>query len=151
MTTTGILHGGLLIGGSDSSFIEVDKVFPHPEYSEQTDANDIMLVKLATPSSAPLQKLNFDPSFPGDGVTTTVIGFGNTAEDGEVSNVLLQVDVETTSHEFCNAKFGRIIEEIMICGGGNGQRDSCQGDSGTLTKMTLVLYHKLTTVVKVGP
>lgn len=124
------MHGGLEINGRDSSFIGVDEEFPHPEYSDETDANDIMLIKLSSPTSAPLQRLNFDPSFPGDGVTTTVIGFGRTSEDGNVANVLQQVDVETASHEMCNALFGKVIREIMLCAGGDGQRDSCQGDSG---------------------
>lgn len=68
-----------------------------------------MLVKLAEPTSGiPLQQLNFDPTFPAAGTTTTVIGFGLTEEDGSVSLDLLQVDVDVVSFDFCNGLYGRI-------------------------------------------
>jgi len=65
----GWLQGGTVVSGAESEFIEVAVERPHPNYmpgAEGGELNDIMLVKLESPSSAPLQELNFDPDFPSD-------------------------------------------------------------------------------------
>lgn len=89
-----------------------------------------MLVKLSTPSSAPVVKLNFDPTVPIDMASVTVIGFGNTEEDGFFSKVLLETDIPVVPFTECSDYFGELTEDIMICAGGVTGRDSCQGDSG---------------------
>jgi secreted trypsin-like serine protease len=92
---------------------------------------DIMLVKLATPSTAPLQQINFDPIFPPVGSEVSVIGYGHTSENGTVSPILLQTQNTILSFEDCNEFYKTISEERMICmGDAAGGRDSCQGDSG---------------------
>ena len=65
----GWLQGGTIISGSQSDFFAVDVEFPHPDYMPNPPGfleNDIMLLKLANSSTAPLQELNFDPDFPSD-------------------------------------------------------------------------------------
>jgi len=63
----GWAQGGLTVDGAGSEIIAVDSEFPHPDYADEpTEYNDIMLVKLSSPSPAPLQTLNFDPTFPPD-------------------------------------------------------------------------------------
>lgn len=57
----GVLIGGTQISGSGSVYIPVDSEYSHPDYDDVTENNDVMLVKLSSPSSAPLQPLNFDP------------------------------------------------------------------------------------------
>lgn len=57
-------QGGIDISGASSVEFAVDEEFPHPDYTEGTEHNDIMLVKLSDLSDAPLQQLNFDPNFP---------------------------------------------------------------------------------------
>ena len=91
-----------------------------------------MLVKLSDPvTDTPLVGLNFDPAVPSSNEPLTVIGFGNTAEDGTFSTALLEVGVETISFADCNNYFGTINDELMLCAGTEqGGRDSCQGDSG---------------------
>jgi len=126
----GWLQGGNTVDGANSEFIAVEQSFPHPDYEPGPEYNDIMLVHLATPSTAPLQPLNFDPSVPPDGATVTVIGYGNTAEDGQGSFQLQEVDSNIVGFDLCNTYFGGIDNAIQVCMGGNQGKDSCQGDSG---------------------
>ena len=126
----GWLQGGTTVDGAGSEFFAVDQIFPHPDYSDApNEYNDIMLLKLATPSSAPLQQLNFDPSFPADGTLATVIGFGATSEgDPGGSFNLLETSNSITSFADCNAFYGFIMEATQICMSSEGGRDACQGD-----------------------
>ena len=73
----GVLMGGTKIDGSESEFIRVDFEFPHEQYDSVTESNDVMIVKLSSPSSAPLQQVNFDPNVPPVGSTVTAIGYGD--------------------------------------------------------------------------
>jgi trypsin len=92
---------------------------------------DIMLVKISSPVSAPLQQLNFDPNFPPSGSPVTVIGYGRTSEGGSSSPILLETQNNVLSFADCQAYYGTIVETNMICmGDAAGGRDTCQGDSG---------------------
>jgi trypsin len=55
------------------------------------------------------------------GSTVTVIGYGVTQEGGDVSDNLLEVDVQVVSHSTCNSQYGGgIFDETMICAGVSG-------------------------------
>jgi trypsin len=127
-----IIGSNDLFGRDGAERVTVDFVFPHPDYSPGTEENDIMLVKLASLSSAPLVTLNTDPNLPLDGQAVTVIGFGFTSDGGDVSEELLEVEVEAIGFVDCNAQLpGSIFEETHICAGvAEGGKDSCSGDSG---------------------
>ena len=121
-----------MLSGIGTMITGVEFEFPHPEYSSPNpDDNDIMLIKLSIPSSAPLVQLNYDPSNPEDNQSVTVIGFGYTEYKGEFSQDLLKVDVDVVPFTECNDVYNGITESIMICAGTKeGGRDACQGDSG---------------------
>ena len=123
-------QGGITINGADSQLVAVAQSVPHPDYDPGTEYNDIMLVKLAEPIAAPLQKLNFDPNVPPDGTTVTVIGYGDTTEGGQGSFQLQQVQSTTASFDTCNGYFGTINKDIQVCMDSSKGKDSCQGDSG---------------------
>jgi hypothetical protein len=121
-----------LVGNDGAERIPIERVFPHPEYDGITEENDIMLVKLVRPSSAPLINLNTDAALPLDDEEINVIGFGQTTEDGDVSLELLEVNVNAINWDTCdNLISNRLFEETQICAGVlEGGRDSCAGDSG---------------------
>jgi trypsin len=124
-------QGGITLDGLGSQRVNVAQSVPHPDYEPGPEYNDIMLVKLAEPIvDAPIQKLNFNPDVPSDGTTVTVIGFGNTADGGQASFQLQQVQSTTVSFDVCNSYYGTIIDEQQICMDGTKGKDSCQGDSG---------------------
>lgn len=126
----GWLQGGITMDGAGSEFFAVEQIFPHPEYSDEpNEYNDIMLLKLATPSSAPLQQLNFDSSFPADGTLATVIGYGATMEGAPSGSFeLMETSNNIASFQDCNDFYGFIMDEIQICLSGEGGQDACQGD-----------------------
>lgn len=113
----GALIGGTQLDGSDATRIEVESELPSPDYDDATRLNDIMLVKLREPSTAPLATLNLDAIVPVEGDPVTVTGFGDTADGGEPSPVLLDVTVDTFSDEFCDALYNVYEPDTMICAG----------------------------------
>lgn len=108
--------GGNTINTGEFNFVELE--FPHPDYDSTTNLNDVMLVKLESPSSAPIQQINFDASAPPDGSQVTAIGFGDTSEGGSNSFNLLEIQSNTVTFETCNDYYGLIDEDKMICMGG---------------------------------
>jgi secreted trypsin-like serine protease len=120
-------------GQDAQEVLAVDKEFLHPNYTPGPKLNDIMLVKLSSPSLAPLQPLNFDPSLPTDGATLTVIGFGNTQTGGVSSFNLLEVQTQAVSFVACSTNYTaaslQVVDEIMFCDKADA-KGSCQGDSG---------------------
>lgn len=76
-----------LFGRDGAERIPVDQLLPHPDYNNVTEVNDIMLVKLESPSSAPLVNWNLNEDLPNDGEDVKVIGFGQTSDGGKTINI----------------------------------------------------------------
>jgi len=119
--------------------IQVDREVPHEDYDDSTTDHDFMLIFLATPATLEenevgLVRLNNDPSLPAAGDIVTVMGWGVT-ETGELSDVLMEVDVDVITNEDCEISsdgtdnYNGQITENMLCAKDKGE-DSCQGDSG---------------------
>lgn len=110
--------------------ISVDFVLTHEAYDADANDNDISLAHLSRPSVRTLSALTDaaeTAAQPNDPVT--VIGWGNTSEDGSASDVLRQVEVAVVSAADCAKAY--TLTDNMICAGlPAGGKDSCQGDSG---------------------
>jgi trypsin/hemolysin type calcium-binding protein len=112
----------------------VTQILVHPSWNPGNMNNDVALLRLASASTKPWVRL----ARPGDptaaGQTVRAIGHGDTAEGGNPSDQLMQVDLPIQSDATMNSPFvygGRFIGASMIGAGplGGGQ-DTCQGDSG---------------------
>jgi len=127
---------------NEGAEVKVASTLRHPEYSDETTDNDVMLVFLEEPAdeSIDLVKLNSDTSYPGIDALVSVAGWGLTdVSEFEVSDVLMTVEVSTISNEECSSSKGYIeglygsyngtITDNMLCARDEGE-DSCQGDSG---------------------
>lgn len=79
---------------------EVSEVHVHEGYSEMTLDNDIGLLKLAKPATAPTIKIA-DAETPDNG-QTTVIGWGM-MEDGTFPNDLMVADLDLQPNSSCNS------------------------------------------------
>jgi len=101
----------------------------HPDYTWITFKSDYMLIRLARASNASTITLD-DSSFTLEEETdVTVMGWGVTEENGFLSDVLLEVELDVVDYEKCNeANCGKVTEN-MVCAARDG-KDACQGDSG---------------------
>lgn len=132
---------------NDYHFVhDVSKIIVHPEFNEETNINDISLIKLSSPLNliksnghmgpVCLPKLFNDlpPTRNDRGSVNfvTVTGWGSTdEEDGDNSVNLLAVDVILVEMDKCNSTYEGGIASGFICAGLiEGGKDSCQGDSG---------------------
>lgn len=108
----------------------------HPQYNLDTWEFDIMLLKLSepVPAGTPFVTLNSNAQEPSLGDTVTVVGLGRLKEkNGDVADVLQEVDVQGISQDLCSQMYpGWIKEQSMLCAGIPmvGQKDACYGDSG---------------------
>ncbi|XP_035997265.1 mast cell protease 1A isoform X2 [Fundulus heteroclitus] len=107
------------------SCFSVEQDFPHEKYNNETYANDIMLLKLATravfnENVKPITMANnCESSVP---KMCLVSGWGKTSEDEEwQSSKLMEVNVTLIDNEIC-------AEEKVYCS--EGKKGPGQGDSG---------------------
>lgn len=114
----------------------VSRIIVHESYDTITQENDVALLQLS--QRARVATVNPLPAaeaeqFAGPGRNATAVGWGYTAEGGDVQNVLRQVGLQIVSNEACNAPgaYAGGITPGMLCAGFRaGGKDSCQGDSG---------------------
>lgn len=96
--------------------------------------NDIALMKLSSyirvgSSAFPVCLSNLAPTvYP----SATVIGWGLTDENSFTQPTKVRkVDVPVISNNDCKSAYGSLMRSSMFCAGfEEGQKDSCQGDSG---------------------
>ena len=131
----------VFIGGGhlDSANYEpVEAVVIHPGYDPLRNVNDLALLRLASPSGAPVQPLaaRADESLWQAGDRATAAGYGLTSSDAtDVSAQLLQVDVPVVGDAECDQDYGDIDDARHLCAGERGTEADpgagvCQGDSG---------------------
>ncbi len=122
--------------------IEIESELLHPNYNDNTLSHDFMLLKLKTPSQAPLVRM--DDGLLSDKYDETksiwVVGHGDTDPDPDIVNVsdmLLEAELKYVAQERCASAYSQVdyygyginIDDSMMCAASPG-KDSCQGDSG---------------------
>ncbi|CAM9630661.1 unnamed protein product [Rangifer tarandus platyrhynchus] len=119
---------------------KIKKFIRFPEFTLDPKSNDIMLVKLHTAAILNRHVQLLHPRTKNDitaGTKCQVIGWG--ATDPEFitpSDTLREVTVTVINRKTCNSRdyynHDPIITRTMLCAGdARGQKDSCQGDSGS--------------------
>jgi trypsin len=110
-----IYIGGTKLDHSDAEVRRITAIRKHPNYrSNEVEENDYMLMKLDRVSAKPTVSYNTDNNFPATGATVTVIGFGDTTEDGAASQRLLKVNVQVDNFETCDT--GESLSWSLCCG-----------------------------------
>ena len=111
--------------------IKIAARLAHPFYDRRTFDNDVMLLRLESPSAAPLVSINTNTSIPAVGELVTAIGFGATSYLGALSSTLQKMSVPASTPEACSTAYNAQVANttIKFCAGG-GLVDSCNGDSG---------------------
>jgi hypothetical protein len=131
--------------------LRVKRVVVHPKHGPVARAgkragliNDVALLELEAPASAPRQKLaalSGQSAFLAPGAMMTVVGWGLTKPRGPdeaqdpkyLSKALLRADVPIPNRNACEAFLGFTGDEgesVFCAGDGRGGADSCNGDSG---------------------
>ncbi|KAL7516853.1 hypothetical protein ACHAWX_001829 [Stephanocyclus meneghinianus] len=126
------------INGHDTSdwegeVIPMTKAVIHPNYNDNTIANNfaVVILEAATSQDVKFIKLNPDESYPSENSISRVMGWGDTTEGGYQSELLLEVDLTVISNENCDQCHQLDIGPSMICTFDPGH-DSCGGDGGKL-------------------
>ena len=109
--------------------IVIEFIRYHPDYDGENNRYDVMLMKLAEPSSYTPIVLDDGTQDLSAGEDVTVMGWGTTCSGGRRSDVLLEVEIDVVSNTRCNEQYPNLIFDEMVCAARKG-KDSCQGDSG---------------------
>jgi secreted trypsin-like serine protease len=117
---------------------QVKSIHLHPKYKPNPDPQwDISLIELVQDITFGLHvqpiclpQTGTDSAFITQPNTAWGTGWGTTAEDGNISRKLRQVNVPFVNYTLCEQEYGKEInQQVMVCAGVQG-KDTCQGDSG---------------------
>ena len=110
--------------------VDAVKEYIHPDYRENTNEFDVMVVQLArlTDEDVSPVEINSSSSTPSSSSSVYVVGWGVT-ETGYTSDELKEVEVKVVSQTSCKSSYGDSIKDSMLCAADRDE-DSCQGDSG---------------------
>jgi secreted trypsin-like serine protease len=128
-------------GGGTGTRLHVSQIVSHQDYDPETQDNDIALLKLQASAPAALKPAAIATAadvttLGANGKKVTVIGWGATAEGGNTTPKLMQVEVTVQDRALCESNYKAVvptsdITDNMWCAGEPaGGKDSCQGDSG---------------------
>jgi secreted trypsin-like serine protease len=113
--------------------LQVGKVVRHPQYSSDTQQNDVALLKLSTPIQNPhivgLADNAKETAILANSSNATISGWGDTYYNSRLGSYdLLFAIVPLIDGETCQKAYPNKIFDGMVCAGTQGT-DSCQGDS----------------------
>ncbi|KAJ9596095.1 hypothetical protein L9F63_012679 [Diploptera punctata] len=138
----------------------VEKIIIHPEYSPRS-ANkwydiglirvnkDIKFTDFVKPVCLPLSAETRGRYV---GNTVVVAGWGRT-QTMKQSNLKMKIQLPVVSNEECNKMYqqkNRQIGESQLCAGGEKDRDSCSGDSGSPLMITAGNRYSVAGIVSYG-
>jgi trypsin len=119
-----------------SNVYKVKKVIPHPNYSPETELNDIAILKLDTYGYGSKTYVDLDSGSIGNqvGLNMTAIGWGRTWFEGPTPDILQEVQIPIISYEQCskyNDVLFKVDPKLEVCAGSNNSfQGPCHGDSG---------------------
>ncbi|XP_006640095.2 granzyme B [Lepisosteus oculatus] len=120
---------------SSRQVLDVQKQFPHEDYSEENLENDIMLLKLQANATLnrfvePLALAQEGEEDPRERAQCLVSGWGSADADGENHlSELQEVNVTVVGRKRCDRDWRGGITDNMICT--QARRGPCVGDSGS--------------------
>jgi len=119
----------------DQEDIQVKKIVMHEHYDGYSLVNDICLLELKKPApmgphvgtiALPAQNKDY-----AQGTQCTVSGWGFSKGGDSFAKNLQKVTLAVLSDKECRKIYGKDnIADSMLCAGGTGKRDFCQGDGG---------------------
>ncbi|XP_027245559.1 cationic trypsin-3 isoform X2 [Cricetulus griseus] len=113
--------------------VNAAKIITHPNYSNDTTDNDIMLIKLNSPATmnSHVSTVSLPNSCPSAGTECLVSGWGDSVSIGSKSSSDLHcVNASILSDLVCHTAYPHHITKNMFCAGFLEEKDTCQYDSG---------------------
>ena len=132
----------------------MDYLLPHPDYNPMTLVNDVALVVLDTPTSAPAMPLiaPWQDGLVVGGAPATIAGWGRAVNGGSTSRFLQEAAVPLISDADCARDQSLFNPAVMLCAGDlPAGIDTCQGDSGGPLAMTIAGTRTLVGDTSFGP
>lgn len=113
------------------TLFDVDFMVPHPDYNQDTNNFDFLLIKLKKSISFNDRQeaiaLPRQEQLIGENTKVLVSGFGETQNDNEQSEYLRAVVLNTINFNTCNEAYENTLTTNMVCAGTtDGGQDSCQ-------------------------
>ncbi|QTL37723.1 trypsin-like serine protease [Pseudoalteromonas viridis] len=130
--------GAHSISRGDGDTLRVSQIIMHENWRGANGIRsgyDIAVLRLATPAAskytpAKLPTQSIADQYAGIGDYPTVSGWGLTSNRGRPSDVLREAQLPVISNASCSSQLNFNIPGSVICGGGEGGRSACNGDSG---------------------
>ncbi|WP_286269438.1 trypsin-like serine protease [Thalassotalea hakodatensis] len=122
--------------GGDGQVIRVSQIIVHEYWrgaGSIVSGYDIGVLRLASPASqepALLPTLEIEQQYASIGDYPVVSGWGLTYNRGTPSEVLREAPLPVITNSQCSSQLNSNIPSSVICGGGEGGRSACNGDSG---------------------
>ncbi|XP_058676651.1 cathepsin G-like [Ammospiza caudacuta] len=115
--------------------ISVARWVIHPKYSCKDGRNDIVLLKLKKKATITENVRCISIAKKNErvraGALCMVSGWGQTSEKGNMSDVLMEVDLEVQNEEICKQLSSKYQRQSMICvGDEDSKKATAPGDSG---------------------
>jgi hypothetical protein len=113
------------IGGDQKEIVAIESCTVHSGYTKEVLSHDIMLIRLATPSTQTPVRVNLDefvPAQQGEGITVIGMGMMTDANGHAIeADYLQQVVLEYTSNQQCSnygENYNNLIQDDMMCAWG---------------------------------
>lgn len=132
-----VKYGGVKLSNPSMLSKSVNKIILHKNYDDDTNDNDIALLKLS--SSLDFSNKVKPVCLPNNGVDISpgqlawITGWGALRSSGSTPDTMNQAEVTIYSRQTCNQWHilrGQVTQTMICAGKLSGGVDSCQGDSG---------------------
>lgn len=126
-----LVRAGSSIVDEGGQVKQVQEIYQHPNFDNETYDYDISILKLSEPVTlgdgvAIITLPQQDLDVPGN-VLGTATGWGRLYENGPLPVQLQKVDIPTLDAQICNLVYGDYYTEREFCAGYiQGQKDACQ-------------------------
>ncbi|KAF7769902.1 hypothetical protein PCIT_a2826 [Pseudoalteromonas citrea] len=130
--------GAHSLSQNDGQVLRVSQIINHEQWRGANGIRsgyDIAVLRLASPADAKytpakLPTTEIERQYANIGNAVTVSGWGLTSNRGRPSDRLLEVALPVISNASCSSQLNYNIPSSVICGGGQGGKSACNGDSG---------------------
>ncbi|GLV42088.1 uncharacterized protein CBL_04953 [Carabus blaptoides fortunei] len=136
---------------NNGSFHTVQHIFIHENYQEDTNKNDIAIIRVANKfiESSVIKRVKINNNIISDYTKCNISGWGLLSENGASTNDMRYASIMTLNHTICKTQYLGVVNitDNMLCAGLiDGTKDTCQGDSGG----PLICNNRLAGIVSFG-